>query len=200
MRSWKDLAVMLAAVILVAGAVPAVSAQSGDPAVVPALVAQLAADGWSPQETQALSDAASGLDWSGTRGVNPQVVAIGLELAKSQDGSLTAGTQAELALQLALSTARLSAAGLDDHATAAAALAGVQAAISDIHTWIANGRQGNLGEIIRKNVAKAVHGQLHDAAMTQSAADGQGFDRGEGNAPITPPGQGGSFPPQNPRK
>ncbi len=203
MRVRKDLTVILVAAVLVVAAAPMFAAQGEGPGFVQELLGQLAADGWSAQETQALSDAAASLDWSGSQGVNPQVVALALELAKSREQSLTGPGEAEIALQLALAAAQMKAVGFDDHAAASAALGGVQVALSSIQSWIAGGRQGNLGQIIRRSVAEAVHSQLNNPASSQFPGGGSGLGGNPGlaaNAPIVPPGLGGPFPPNNPRK
>jgi len=111
----KKLMAVAVAALLLAGVCAVGSAQTATREFVPALLSQLAADGWSPQETQALGLAASGLDWSDAQGANPEVVALSLEMA-GRDQQLSAADEAQLALQLATSSAQLAAAGLDVHA------------------------------------------------------------------------------------
>ena len=201
----KKLIAVAVATLLLAGVCAVGSALTATHEFVPALLSQLAADGWSPQETQALGLAASGLDWSGVQGADPQVVALSLEMA-GRDQQLSAADEAQFALQLATSSAQLAAAGLDDHAQAAAALLAVRTVLSDIQGWIAGGRQGNLGQLIRHTVANAVRHQVQAAAGSQSAGQGpdsqdgqdhgQGQGQGGGVGPITP--AGGTFPPPHP--
>ena len=162
------MALLIAAGVLAASASLA-QAQTTGPAFVPELLAQLAKDGWNVQATTALSNAAAKLDWSGTLGANPSVVALALESGKSQDQGLQPTAEAQLALQIALSTTQMQAAGLDSHDTAAAALTAVQGSLSDIQAWFAGGRQGNLGEIIRTDVSQAVSHQVQLAAVSQPA-------------------------------
>ena len=167
----KKLMAVAVAALLLAGVCAVGSAQTATREFVPALLSQLAADGWSPQETQALGLAASGLDWSDAQGANPEVVALSLEMA-GRDQQLSAADEAQLALQLATSSAQLAAAGLDDHAQAAAALTAVRTVLSAIQGWIADGRQGNLGQLVRQTVANAVRHQVQAAAGSQSAGQG----------------------------
>jgi len=190
-KRWMVL--LIAAGVLAASASLA-QAQASGPAFVPGLLAQLAKDGWSAQATTALSNAAAELDWSGTQGANPSVVALALESGKSQDQGLQPAAEAQLALQLALhlalSTAQMQAAGLDSHETAAAALTAVQASLADIQAWFAGGRQGNLGEIIRTDVSRAVRHQMQLAAVSQPA----GRPLGVHELPVSSSTVGGTIP------
>ncbi len=201
MTSGRKTAGLLVAAILIAAAAPVFALESGGPSFVPGLLAQLSTDGWSTQETEALSAAASQLDWSGTQGGDPQVVALALELAKSQDQSLSATEEAQLGLQLAQSAVQMSAVGLDTHSEAAAALAAVRGVLAAIQAWRAGGSQGDLGELIRESVARAVRGQIQNNAGGQSAGRGQDSSGGagqgpEGNGPPPwTPVSGGSAPP-----
>ena len=173
----KGMTMTLAAMLLAVVGVTMARAQIGTPPFVPQMLSQLAKDGWTPQEINALDDAASRLDWSGTAGAGPDVVAMSLELAKSEDPQLSATDQAQLALQVALAADQMKSAGFEAHSVAIAALGAVRNVLAEIQGWMAGGRQGSLGQIIRNSVADAVRQQGRAMAGAQSAGrgpDGQG--------------------------
>ena len=199
----KKLIAVAVAALLLAGVCVVGSAQDGHSGVC-ARSPVPACGRWveSPQETQALGLAASGLDWSGVQGADPQVVALSLEIA-GRDQQLSAADEAQLALQLATSSAQLAAAGLDDHAQAAAApwpsglffpisRAGLQT--GDRATWVSSSAR-----LLRMPCATRCRPlRLAVSRPGPDSQDGQDHGQGQGGGvgPITP--AGGTFPPPHP--
>jgi hypothetical protein len=157
---------------------------------VPALVTSLEGEGWSLQERTELALAAGQLDWNGTQEADAEAVALALTLQDRERLQLSTREKAQEALQLALMTAEMRAAGFSDHDTAVAALSAVRDMQGEIKAWMAGGRHGELGQIIREQVAAAVRQQVRLAADTQGAGKGpddrQGQALGRGPAAMGP--------------
>ena len=195
MNRTKLLSVLFLSAVLTAMTTVAAGAQAAEPAFVPALLTSLGNEGWSVQERNALANAAGQLDWSGVQGANAEAVALALSLQRRENLQLSATEQAQIALQLALMTAEMRAAGLDEHAAAVTAVSAVRNALGEIQAWMSGGRHGELGQIIRARISAAVRDQVQLAARSQSAGKGpddrEGVGQG-GNAGTGMQGPGGA--------
>lgn len=152
----------------------------------------------------AFAQAAGQVDWSGTQASNAEGVALALTLQRRERLQLTATEQAQVALQLALMTAEMHAAGFDGHDTAVAAVVAARNTLGVIGAWLDGGRQGQLGDLIRNRIAQTVRTQVRMAATAQSAgrteqAAGEPGLQGNGPPSWAPVG-GGNWPPQRPGK
>lgn len=198
MRAFKRLSIVAAACLVMA--VPAFAQTAGDPpAFVAKLLTQLEQNGWSPQASKALANAAARLDWSGTKAADPQAVALGLAYGAKQNASLSPTAQAEIALKLALGSVQMQQAGMGQQAVAVAALSAVRDSLPDLQTAIANHSPGSgVGNIVGKAVSTAVRNQIQASVGPQinsHASVGRGMSaRGEGAAA----GAGGSAPASTP--
>lgn len=150
----------------------------GSPAFVGKLLVQLRQDGWSPAASQALAQAAEKLNWNGTNGADPEVVALALEFGAKQDSSLPATIQARLALELAVSSVEMEQAGMGQRSVAIAALNAVRYSMPDLQSAVAGHTPGTgVGDIIGKAVSTAVRNQIQASLGPQAnghAAAGQG--------------------------
>lgn len=164
---------------------------SGNTAFVTKLLVQLQQDGWSPAASAALGNAASRLDWSGTDNADPQVVALALEYGASHDAALTATAQAQIALQLALSSVEMEKSGLSQQSAAVAALTALQSSLAELQAAIANHTPGSgVGDIIGKAVSNAVRDQVQSSIGPQINAHssvGQGLAPNAGGSSYGPP-------------
>jgi hypothetical protein len=161
-------------------------------AFVAKLVTQLEQDGWNVAASTALADAASRLDWGGTTGADPQAVALALEFGTERSTALTPIVQAQVALQLALSSVKMEKAGMNRQSVAIAALNAVRDSLPDLQTAIANHAPGSgVGNLMGKAVSTAVRNQIRSSVGPQISAHasvGQG---------MTPKGSGGSYGPSS---
>jgi hypothetical protein len=208
----KSCRMFIGAALIAAFGLPALWGQSPAPQAGPGaggqfasqLLAQLKDNGWAEQEVNAFAQAASQVDWSGTQASNAEGVALALTLQRRERLQLTATEQAQVALQLALMTAEMHAAGFNRHDTAVAAVGAARNALGMIGAWLAGGRQGQLGDLIRNRIAQTVRTQVLTAATAQSAgrgeeAEGEPGLQGNGPPSWTPAG-GGNWAPQRPGK
>jgi hypothetical protein len=191
--------ILVLAALVAAFGLPAAWAQSAaEPAAQPAapgpggqfenaLSAQLRANGWSEQELAAFEDAAHQLDWSGARLGNAEGVALALTLQQRERLQLSATEQARVALQLAVMTAEMNAAGFREHDCAAAAVDAARNTLGEIRAWMTGGRHGELGQLIRSRVAETVRARVQTVAAEQSAGNGTDSPAGPGPEGSGPP-------------
>lgn len=165
--------------------------QAGEPQLVQALVAQLEQNGFGTGEGTAIAQAATSLNWSGTEGASPQVIALALEFAHQNNPSITPGEQAQLALQVALAAAEMHAAGVDERSTAVVALNAVRTMLQEMQQLRTQNQTSEVGLTIRNSVANAVRTQLQNEAVNALRTHGPGRD-GAGSPGFGPGFGGGS--------
>lgn len=170
------------------------NATVGEPQLVQAIVAQLEQNGFDRGQGTAIAQAATALNWSGTEGASPQVIALALEFAHHNDPSFTPTEQAQLALQVALAAAEMHAVGIDEHSTAVTALNAVRTMLRQMDQQrTRNQTQSEIQLRIRESVAEAVRTQLQNRAENALQNHGPG---GEGaGSPGYGPGFGGGASP-----
>lgn len=112
--------------------------------------------GWSADDISRLVEAAKALDWEGTEGAEPEVVALALEFGKREEAGMEPPEQAQLALELALTAMEMESLGYKERTVARAALNGVRNILTDIRRWREGGREGNLGELVRNRLRNEV--------------------------------------------
>jgi len=123
-------------------------AQEGDrPGFVEELLSLLQSEGWTVEELRAL--AGQGVPWEEAEGANPEVVALALQLARSEDEELEPMVQALMAIDLARAAIEMENLGIGELTIALSALEGVREILTDIQAFRSGGLEGNLGEAIR---------------------------------------------------
>ena len=133
--------------------------QEQRPEFVGELLGLLAEEGWTAEEVRAL--ATQDVDWGETKGADPEVVALGLKFANSEDEKTELGPmeQALLAIELAQAAIEMEAVGIGELTMARSALEGVRDILIDIQAF----RSGDgdltgeqLGETIRTRMGERV--------------------------------------------
>jgi hypothetical protein len=137
--------------------IPILGKETGDtPPFVDKLSGLLESRGWSTEEIASIIEASKTLNWERAEGADPEVVALALELGKREESGMEPLEQAELALQLALTTMEMKSLGYEERAVARAALNGVRNVLREIIRWREGGKEGNLGELIRNRLRNEV--------------------------------------------
>lgn len=142
------------------------------------LETELQKNNFSEEEAAAIAAAARDYDWSNAEDADPALIARALRRVEEdgEDGEeLTTLEQAQLALQLALTATEMHDKGYDETTVARATLQSVHTLVSQIRSWKENGKQGNLGEIVRGTVSSEVEAEARK--------------RGDAVQPDTPAGK-----------
>jgi len=141
---------------LLAGAPAWSQEQEQKPEFVSELLALLAEEGWTAEQVRAL--ATQNADWEKAEGADPEVAALALELAVSEDGEMEPMEQALLAISVAEAAIQMEAMGIGEMAIALAALEGVRDILNDVKSFrdgeIATGKE--LAERIRNRMGQKV--------------------------------------------
>jgi hypothetical protein len=174
----RSIVVAIISMLLIA-AVPVISfsQESGEEGnIVSELVLELEESGWSESEVEELVNAARNLDWNAAEGASAETVALALNMSKERAGETEDGEesglsgleQARLALETAMTSSEMEKAGFREREIARAALEGARGAISEIRSWKEGGKEGNLGERIRKQVAETVRNRIRTAEIANA--------------------------------
>lgn len=189
--SIKRIGVLVAILLSITVSGFAQTSSDTPPAFVTKLLGQLQQDGWSSAASAALANAASRLNWSGTNAADPQVVAVALEYGAHQDTALPPTTQAQVALELALSSVQMEQTGMSRQSAAVAALTAVRSSLSNLQAAIADHTSGNtIGDIIGSAVSSAVRNQVQNSVAPQIGSHssvGQGLTANGSGSPYGPP-------------
>jgi len=175
------------ALVLIAGT-PLWSQEPQRPEFVNELLALLQKEGWTAEELRAL--AAQNVPWEDAAGAEPEVVALALELARSEDQELEPMTQALMAIDLAQAAMEMESLGMGELTIAVTALQGVREILGDVRAFRLGEIEGNLGEAIRtrmrERVATAARAQAQE--RIQSRVQEAKANRPEGLVPDFAPG------------
>lgn len=175
------------ALVLIAGT-PLWSQEPQRPEFVNELLVLLQREGWTAGELRAL--AAQNVPWEDAAGAEPEVVALALELARSEDQELEPMTQALMAIDLARAAMEMESLGMGELTIAVTALQGVREILGDVRAFRLGEIEGNLGEAIRtrmrERVATAARAQAQE--RIQSRVQEAKANRPEGLVPDFAPG------------
>jgi len=148
--------VLFVAALALAVGSPLWSQDGQQPEFVSELLSLLAQEGWTPEEVRAL--AAQDVAWEEAEGADPEVVALALELAKSEDAELEPMAQALMAVDLARAAMQMESLGIGELTIALTALEGVREILMDVQAFRSGELSGNLGESIRNRMQERVAG------------------------------------------
>ena len=163
--------VLVVGLALIVGS-PLWSQEGERSAFVGELLELLEGEGWTPEDVRAL--AAQEVDWEQVEGANPEVVALGLQFARSMDEDMQPMTQSLLAINLAQAAIEMEAVGIGELTITLNALEGVRNILTDIKAFRSGDMTGKeLGETIRTTIRERVSKAAQEDAQDRERARAQ---------------------------
>jgi len=138
--------------------------QEQKPDFVAELLELLAEEGWSAAQVQAL--ATQNVDWERADGADPEVVALALEFAVSEDEAMGPMEQALLAITVAEAAIEMEAIGIGEMTIALTALEGVRDILAEVKAF-----RESEGEMTGQQLAEHIRHRIGEQVVETAARE-----------------------------